>query len=127
MRSFVYLGSTIDSELLLEPLLRNVGRQVDQKLFVLRKVRRYITESAAKPMQKQMILPMFDYNGFLLLSCTLDQKRELQRRQNDAIHTGLLYTRRGSIGKWDWLAWNNVEIYKFSNYCMCELRIVFLY
>ena len=89
MRNFVYLGSTIDSELLLEPLFKNMGRQVDQKLFVLRKVRRYITESTAKPMYKQMILPMFDYNVFLLLSCTLDKKkrRELQRRQNDAIHT----------------------------------------
>ena len=38
-----------------------------------------------------MILPLFDYSRFLLTSCTLEQKRELQKRQNNAIHTCLLY------------------------------------
>ena len=32
VKSFVYLGSTLDNELTLEPLYKNVCRQVDQKL-----------------------------------------------------------------------------------------------
>ena len=40
---------------------------------------------------------MLDYNGFLLMSCTLEQKRELQKRQNNAIRTYLLYKRRDHI------------------------------
>ena len=70
----------------LEPLYKNVCRKNDQKLFILRKIRRCITAGAAKAMYMQMILPLFDYNGFLLLSCTLEQKGDLQKRQNDALH-----------------------------------------
>ena len=90
---FVYLGITIDCELTLEPLYKNVCRQVDQKMFILRKTRRYITCNAAKAMYKHMILPLLDYCGFLLISCTKEQKRELQKRQNNAIRTCLSYNR----------------------------------
>ena len=93
VEKFVYLGIMLDSELTLEPLYKNVCRQVDQKLFVHRKVRRYITTQAAKAMYKQMILPLLDYSGFLLMSCTKGQKEELQKRQNNAIRTSLLYKR----------------------------------
>ena len=48
----------MDSELTLEPLYKNV----DQKSFTLKKIRRYIDVNAAKAMYKQMILPLFDYN-----------------------------------------------------------------
>ena len=48
-------------------------------------------------MYKQLILAMFDYNGFILVSCTLEQKRDLQKRQNDAIRTCLMYRRREHI------------------------------
>ena len=37
-------------------------------------------------MHKQMILPLFDYNKFVLVSCTLEHKQELQKRQNSAIY-----------------------------------------
>ena len=40
-----------------------------------------------------MMLPLFDYSGFLLLSCNLGQKRELQRIQHNCIRTCLLYNR----------------------------------
>ena len=93
VESFVYLGFTLDRELMLYPLYKNVCRQVDQKLFILRKIRRYITCDAAKTMYKQMILPLLDYSGFLLFSCTKEHKRELQKKQNSAIRTCLSYNR----------------------------------
>ena len=90
---FSYLGIVLDSEMLLEPLYKNVCRQVEQKLFMLRKIRRNINNFGAISLYKQMILPLFDYSGFLLLSCNLGQKRELQRIQNSCIRTCLLYDR----------------------------------
>ena len=90
---FSYLGIVIDDEMTLEPLYKNICRQVEQKLFMLRKIRRHLTKFAAISLYKQMILPLFDYAGFLLLSCNLGQKRELQRIQNSSIRTCLLYNR----------------------------------
>ena len=93
VKRFSYLGIILDDELLLEPLYKHVCRQVEQKLFMLRKIRRNITTNAAITLYKQMILPLFDYSGFLLLACNLGQKRELQRIQNSCIRTCLLYNR----------------------------------
>ena len=97
VQNFVYLGVTLDREMSLTPLYKNVCRQTDQKLFLIRKIRRYITVDAAKAMYKQMILPLLDYSGFLLVSCTIEQKHDLQKRQNNAIRTCLLYDRRDHI------------------------------
>ena len=44
---FSYLGIILDNEMLLEPLYKHVCRLVEQKLFMLRKIRRYITKFAA--------------------------------------------------------------------------------
>ena len=56
------------------------------------KIRRYITEAAAKAMYTHMILPLFDNNGLLLIACTLDKKkRDLQKRQNNVICTCSMY------------------------------------
>ena len=40
-----------------------------------------------------MILALFNYSGFLLTSCNIGQKKELQRMQNSCIRTCLLYDR----------------------------------
>ena len=93
VKKFSYLGIVLDSEMLLEPLYKNVCRQVEQKLFMLRKIRRNINNFGAISLYKQMILPIFDYSGFLLLACNLGQKRELQRIQNSCIRSCLLYNR----------------------------------
>ena len=79
VKRFSYLGIVLDDELLLEPLYKKVCRQVEQKLFMLRKIKRNISTIAAISLYKQIILPLFDYSEFLLISCTLGQKRELQQ------------------------------------------------
>ena len=93
VKKFSYLGIVLDNEMLLKPLYRYVCRQVEQKLFMLRKIRKNINNFGAISLYKQMILPLFDYSGFLLLSCNLGQKRELQRIQNSCIRSCLLYNR----------------------------------
>ena len=93
VNQFVYLGITLDDEMTLESLYTNVVRQTEQKLFTLRKLRRYVTKSAAICVYKQMILPILDYAGFMLISCSIGQKRELRKLQNSGIRTCVLYKR----------------------------------
>ena len=97
VKRFIYLGIVLDGELLLDPLYKDIVRQVEQKLFVLRKIRCYINKKAAMCIYKQMILPIFDFAGFMLTSCTVGQKRELRKLQNRGIRTCLLYHRREHI------------------------------
>ena len=40
-----------------------------------------------------MILPVLDYAGFLLISCNLGERRELQLLQNDALRSCCMYNR----------------------------------
>ena len=47
MNKFSYLGIVLDNEMLLEPLYKNVCRQVEQKLFMLRKIHRNINKFGA--------------------------------------------------------------------------------
>ena len=44
-----------------------------------------MTEHASIMLYKHMILPFMEYVGFMLLSCNIEDRRELQRYQNDAL------------------------------------------
>ena len=39
----------------------------------------YLTESASVMLYKHMILPFLEYSGFMLVACTIDDRRELQK------------------------------------------------
>ena len=69
----------------LVPLLKNIKNRVNNKIFALRKLRKYLSCGAAILVYKQTILPIFDYAGFLLMSLTNNDKYELQVMQNDAL------------------------------------------
>ena len=66
---YTYLGITLDSELTLSNLYSETKKLASNRLFNLRKLRRYITEKSALAIYKQTILPVFDYVGFVLISC----------------------------------------------------------
>ena len=44
----------------------------------------FINMEAAIKVYKQMILPVLDYSGFMLISCTLGERREFQILPNHA-------------------------------------------
>ena len=67
------------------------------KLFLLRKPRRYITEKCAVSIYKQAILPFFDYVGFMLISCNKSDREDLQIIQNDALRCGYNIRRRDRL------------------------------
>ena len=85
VKQYNYLGVILDSEMSLLPLCKNVEKRVIDKVYMLRKIRKYLTYHAALQIYKQLILPIFDYAGFLLVSCTKEKKHDLQVIQNDVL------------------------------------------
>ena len=57
------------------------------KIRILVRIRRYITTRCAILIYKQTILPLFDYAGFLLISCNKSVRKDLQIIQNNALRT----------------------------------------
>ena len=85
VKLYNYLGIIIDSEMTLQPMLKHVKRSLTNKIFCLRKIRKYLTEKAAVSIYKQTVLPIIDYSGFLLLACNSSDRSDLQKIQNDIL------------------------------------------
>ena len=94
---YKYLGVTLDREMNLTALLSDTKRIVTNRLFNLRKLRHYITEKSALAIYKQTILPVFDYVGFVLISCNKSDRHDLQVLQNDALRTCFNVKRRDKL------------------------------
>ena len=60
-------------------------------------IRRIITPKCALDIYKQMILPLFDYTGFMLYSLSQSDKNDLQVLQNDALRTCYNIHRRDKV------------------------------
>ena len=85
VKQYNYLGIILDVEMTLQPLLKHVKKTITTRLFSLRKIRKYITEKTAVIIYKQTILPIIDHSGFLLLSCCVGDRYDLQKIQNDIL------------------------------------------
>ena len=81
----------------LTSLLSDTKKRVLNKLFNLRKLRYYINEKGALAIYKQTILPLLDYAGFLLISCTKSDRHDLQIIQNDALRVCYNVKRRDKL------------------------------
>ena len=64
--NYVYLGVDIQNNLSMDLYVNSVCKKVNYKLYIFKKIRRYITTHAAILIYKQTILPYFDYGGFLM-------------------------------------------------------------
>ena len=80
-----YLGIILDSEMTMQPMLKHIKKLLTNKIFVLRKIRKFLTEKASISVYKQTILSIIDYAGFLLLSCNISDRSDLQKIQNDIL------------------------------------------
>ena len=86
MKHFTFLGIILDNEMTFRPLLCDLNKKIINKIFLLRKIQQYIDSGSALLIYKQTILPIFDYPGFMCLSLNVNDKRDLQIMQNDALH-----------------------------------------
>ena len=69
----------------LKPLLSHIKKITTSKISTLSKIRKYMTADSALAIYKQMILPLFDYSGFLLISCYKTDREDLQVIHNNAL------------------------------------------
>ena len=85
VHTFNYLGLLLDDKLTFTPYYNHVKRTVESKIFILSKIRKYVNNNTALLIYKQAVLPLVEYAGFVLYSCTIGQKKELQTLQNNAL------------------------------------------
>ena len=85
VNNFNYLGVIIDKQLTFTPYYNLVKRRMENKIFIMFKIRRYINSNTATLIYKQAVLPLVEYAGFILASCTQAQRYDLQVLQNNAL------------------------------------------
>ena len=85
VKQYNYLGVILDSEMSLRPFINYVKKNVYVKIFAFSKLRSCLTEFAAIMLYKHTIMPFLEYAGFLLIACNIDDRRDLQKCQNDAL------------------------------------------
>ena len=80
-----YLGILLDSNMNLLSMLTRVKNIISNKIYGLAKIRDLITTQCALTIYKQTILPLFDYSGFVMISCNVSDRMDLQTLQNNAL------------------------------------------
>ena len=83
--SYKYLGQTLDCSLTFTQHIKGLVKNVGHKLYLLTKLRRYLTTQAAERVYKVMVLPYFDYGDLFYEACTKDNLNKLQRLKNRAL------------------------------------------
>ena len=83
--SYKYLGMTLDSALTYKQHLASVVRAVSHKIYVLSRVRKYLSTRSALLIYKTMVLPFFDYADVIYNNANVKDLDRLQRLQNRAL------------------------------------------
>ena len=68
-----------------------VYHKVEQKVFMLGKLRYFVDKKTAVLIHKQVVLPYLDSAGFLTLSCNVGHRKDLQILRNNALRICLRY------------------------------------
>ena len=85
VNTFNYLGVILDDQISFTPYYNMVKRKLENKIFVMSKIRKYVDNRSALLIYKQAVLPIVEYAGFVLISCIVGQRRDLQTLQNNAL------------------------------------------
>ena len=63
---YEYLGVLLDDKLNMNSYIDHVVKKVQSKLFILRKLRKHISEKTALRLYKSLIMCHMDYGDFLI-------------------------------------------------------------
>ena len=83
--SYLYLGVELDHMLSYDKHLDNVVNKTTQKLYIFRKIRRFISEQTAIIVYKQTILPLLEYCNVLFNSGKKSKLDKIDRVQSKCI------------------------------------------
>ena len=81
-----YLGVDLDRHLSFEKMVDATFNKANRKLYLLKKIRPYITNGVAAQVYKTHVLPMLDYADFITDSCIKSKVKNLDKIQKRAIH-----------------------------------------
>ena len=95
VKNNLYLGVIIVMSL--NPLLKSVNKRVSNMIFMLRKIRKFITFDAAILIYKQTILPIIEYAGFMRTACNSEAKENMQILQNNILRICCRYKHSDKI------------------------------
>ena len=84
--SYHYLGIDLDKQLNFEKMVDSTFNKANRKLYLLKRIRPFITSSVANRVYKAHILPILDYADFLIDSCTKKKVENLEKVQKRAMH-----------------------------------------
>ena len=85
VQSYLYLGVELDSVLSFDKHLDTVISKCNQKLYIFRRVRRYIGEKTALLIYKQTIRPILEYCSFIFKSGKKVKVDKIDRIQSKCI------------------------------------------
>ena len=83
--SYLYLGVDLDYTLSYDKHLDSVSNKTTQKLYIFRKIRRFISQSTAVTVYKQMILPLLEYCNVLFNSGKKSKIDKIDKIQSKCI------------------------------------------
>ena len=83
--TYHYLGIDLDSGLTYDKMLDNMFNKANRKLYLLKRIRPYITNSIANLVYKTHVLPMLDYADFLVDSGRMEKIDRLYNLQKRAL------------------------------------------
>ena len=85
VQTYNYLDIHLDKNMSLIPLLSKLKSRIVNKIYSLIKIRNMINTQCAISIYKGTLLPILDYAGFLLISCNISDRSDLQKLQNHAL------------------------------------------
>lgn len=97
VKSYKYLGINLDGCLSFNKQINEITKQVTHKLYMLSKIRCYLTTDAAIKIYKSMVLPYFDYGDVLLVSTNITSLNKLQKLQNRGLRICLRCNERQPV------------------------------
>ena len=92
--SYKYLGMILDSSLTFKPHLASVVRSVSHKIYLLSRIRKFLSNRTALLVYKTMVLPFFDYADVVYHNANSNDLEKLQRLQNRALKLCLGFHKR---------------------------------
>lgn len=112
VEQFKYLGILLDNKLKFIVQLKATLSSVNQKVYLLQKIRRSINTNTAVLLFKTMVLPYLEFSNSFLIGCNQREKNKMQRLQNKGLKVALGRERR----------YNTVDLHREANLLNWEYR-----
>ena len=99
VKHFNYLGMKLEDTLTFELHAAETMRMVAHKLYLLSRIRKYITIGQSIAIYKSKVVPYFDYGDIFLMGISLKSLDKLQKLQNRALRICLAQDGRSNVNE----------------------------